>query len=248
MNYYSDDWQVLQERVWTGGDFDPTRMRIDRQYVWGTRGLDDLILRDRDASQPPNGILDERLHALADGTGHVVSLYRVNPGLLLPRIAERIGYAPYGQAHFMDGDFAARTASAHDWNILFGGYYYDPETGLYHVRNRFYDPNLGRFLQIELSRNTVRAIVREQGAMPDKVRKDKIHIEPELLARLYKECDGWIQRIHEKLLEEEKIQVSYSTLTRLVRQLHLASPAMRAAIAFRTNRARRCSTIRRFTG
>ncbi len=78
--------------------------------------------------------------------------------------------------------------------------------------------------RFELSRNTVRAIVREQGAMPDKVRKDKIQIQPELLARLYKECDGWIQRIHEKLLEEEKIQVSYSTLTRLVRQLHLGRP------------------------
>ena len=57
--------------------------------------------------------------------------------------------------------------------------------------------------------------------MPDKVRKDKIHIEPELLLRLHHECDGWLQRIHEKLLEEEKIQLSYSTLTRLVRQLQL---------------------------
>ena len=75
--------------------------------------------------------------------------------------------------------------------------------------------------RFQLSRNTVRAVVRKQGAMPDKVRKDKIHIESEVLVRLHHECDGWIQRIHEKLLEEEKIQVSYSTLTRLVRQLQL---------------------------
>jgi RHS repeat-associated protein len=150
--YYSDDWQVLQERVGTGGDVDPTRLPIDRQYVWGIRGLDDLILRDRDASQPTNGILSERLYALTDANGNIVSLYNVphRPGVgLAQRVIERIGYAPYGQAHFMDKDFAPRTATAHDWNILFGGYYYDPETGLYHVRNRFYDPNLGRFLQID---------------------------------------------------------------------------------------------------
>jgi hypothetical protein len=34
----------------------------------------------------------------------------------------------------------------------------------------------------------------QQGAMPQTVRKDKIHIDPELLRRLYRECDGWIQR------------------------------------------------------
>jgi RHS repeat-associated protein len=152
--YYSDDWQVLQERVGTGGDVDPTRLPIDRQYVWGVRGLDDLILRDRDASQPTNGILSERLYALADANGNIVSLYDVphRPGGgLAQRVIERIGYAAYGRAHFMDKDFDARTATAHDWNILFGGYYYDRETGLYHVRNRFYDPNLGRFLQTDPS-------------------------------------------------------------------------------------------------
>ena len=53
------------------------------------------------------------------------------------------------------------------------------------------------------------------------VRKDKIHIDPDLLRRLYRECDGWIQRVHEKLVEEEGIQVSYPTLTRLLRDLEL---------------------------
>jgi transposase len=75
--------------------------------------------------------------------------------------------------------------------------------------------------RFKVSRNTVRSIIKQQGAMPDKVRKDKIHIDPDLLERLYRECEGWIQRIHEKLLEEEKIQLSYPTLTRLVRELHL---------------------------
>lgn len=75
--------------------------------------------------------------------------------------------------------------------------------------------------QLKVSRNTVRAAVRQQGAMPQTVRKDKIQIDRELLERLYRQCDGWLQRVHEKLLEEEGIQVSYSTLTRLVRELEL---------------------------
>ena len=75
--------------------------------------------------------------------------------------------------------------------------------------------------RFKVSRNSVRAIIRQQGAMPHTVRKDKIQIDPDLLRRLYRECDGWIQRVHEKLVEEEGIQVSYPTLTRLLRDLEL---------------------------
>ena len=79
--------------------------------------------------------------------------------------------------------------------------------------------------QLHVSRNTVRAIVRQQGAMPQTVRKDKIQIDPDLLGRLYRECDGWIQRVHEKLLEEEGLRISYSTLTRLLRELEVGKPS-----------------------
>jgi hypothetical protein len=84
--------------------------------------------------------------------------------------------------------------------------------------------------QFKVSRNTVRAVIRQQGAMPQTVRKDKIRIDPDLLQRLYQQCEGWIQRVHEKLLEEEGIQVSYPTLTRLLRELELGkSPTARCA-------------------
>lgn len=78
--------------------------------------------------------------------------------------------------------------------------------------------------QFHLSPHTVQTIIRQQGAVPDSVRKDKIHIDPELLERLYHECGGWLQRVHERLVEEEKIQVSYPTLTRRVRELGLGKP------------------------
>ena len=73
--------------------------------------------------------------------------------------------------------------------------------------------------QLRVSRNSVRSVITAQGAMPTSTRKDKIRIDPELLERLYGECKGFVQRVHEKLAEEEKIEVKYSTLTRMLREL-----------------------------
>jgi hypothetical protein len=73
-----------------------------------------------------------------------------------------------------------------------------------------------------VSRNTVLAIIEQKGGMPDKTRRDKIVLDADLLKRLYLDCDGWIQRVHEKLTEEEGIQVKYSTLTRMMRTLGIS--------------------------
>ena len=73
--------------------------------------------------------------------------------------------------------------------------------------------------RLHISRNAVRKIVKQQGKLSRKDRSDKFQIEPELLERLYHQCDGWLQRIHEKLVEEEGIAVAYSTLTRMLRDL-----------------------------
>ena len=75
--------------------------------------------------------------------------------------------------------------------------------------------------QLHVSRNSVRTIIRQRGEIPESTRKDKIDIDPELLRRIYRECDGWVQRTHEKLTEEHDIQMGYSTLTRQIRALDL---------------------------
>jgi transposase len=67
-----------------------------------------------------------------------------------------------------------------------------------------------------VSRNTVKVIIEQQGVMPP-VRRPKQRIEEELLRRLYDECHGFIQRVHEKLTEENGIEVTYPTLTRMLR-------------------------------
>ena len=75
--------------------------------------------------------------------------------------------------------------------------------------------------QLRISPNTVRAIIEQKGERPVRTRKDKIQLDPDLLKRLYQACDGYAQRVHEKLLEDEHIQIQYSTVTRLLRELGL---------------------------
>src|SRR5205809_388847 len=75
-----------------------------------------------------------------------------------------------------------------------------------------------------ISRNTIRAVIQNKGEMPVSTRRDKTKIATDLIERLYQECDGWIQRVHEKLVEEQGIQVKYSTLTRLLRELGIGKP------------------------
>lgn len=72
--------------------------------------------------------------------------------------------------------------------------------------------------RLSFGRNTVRSVI-EKGAVPAAVRGKKIPIDEDLLRRLYEECDGWKQRVHEKLVEEEGIKIKYSTLTCRLRDL-----------------------------
>lgn len=146
---------MLQERIEEEGK-PPWQWRIDRQYVWGLRGLDDLILRDRDADG--DGKLDERLYALSDVDGSIVSLYDVGfprlpngqPEDMHQGIVERIEYDPFGRPRFLAPDFQSRKKSSHDWNILFNGNYFDAEIGCYQVDGRFYLPGYDCWLNDEL--------------------------------------------------------------------------------------------------
>jgi len=89
----------------------------------------------------------------------------------------------------------------------------------------------GREISVRLgiSRNTVAAIIEQNGAMPRVVRAPKIQLDEDLLARLYKECGGYAQRVHEKLIEEHHIELSYATLTRRLRARGISTPPTRRA-------------------
>jgi len=79
--------------------------------------------------------------------------------------------------------------------------------------------------RLGVGRNAVRKIIEQAGATPRTVRADKQRIDPELLRRLYAQCEGWIQRVHEKLVEEEGLAEKYSTLTQMLRELGISTPA-----------------------
>ena len=77
---------------------------------------------------------------------------------------------------------------------------------------------------LRISTNTVSNIIDQKGQVPETIRQDKINVDPELLRNLHTKCDGYVQRIHEILTEEEGILIGYSTLTRNIRELNLGQP------------------------
>ena len=147
--YYSDTWQVLEERLETSdgsGGFDTAI--VDRQYVWGLRYVDDLLSRDRNTDGTSTGDygktgsgLDERLMVLQDANYNVCAIASTTGTCL-----ERYNYTAYGEPNCLTPTFADRASTDYDWDILYTGRQYDSETGLYQYRNRYYHPQLGRFI------------------------------------------------------------------------------------------------------
>ena len=130
--YYTSGWQLVEERV----DSASTPLR---QFVWGARYIDDLVLRQRDSDG--NGSLDERLYSLQDANWNVVAVSSTGG-----TIQERYVYTPYGAASKLSASFGPSLATI-DWNeILYCGYRYDYRTGLHYVRNRYYNGPLGRWV------------------------------------------------------------------------------------------------------
>jgi RHS repeat-associated protein len=126
-----------------------------KQYVWGLRQVDAPVLRDRETDGGSAG-LDERLYYTQDGNFNVTAL--VNPA---GQVVERYSYDAYGQVTVRNGaenvdpdtvndpatewDADPGNASDVDNCILYCGYRFDSETGLYHVRHRYLHPTLGRW-------------------------------------------------------------------------------------------------------
>jgi len=72
---------------------------------------------------------------------------------------------------------------------------------------------------MNISANTVNTIIGQAGEVPQTTRNDKIDIDTELVSRIYHQCDGRVQRTHEVLSEQHGINIGYSTLSRMIREL-----------------------------
>jgi RHS repeat-associated protein len=88
--------------------------------------------------------LEERCWYTTDGNGNVTTLLSSTGAIL-----ERYVYEPYGKTTIYDATWSTVLAWANTYQneVLYAGYRFDFETGLYHVRNRMYHPTLGRWLQ-----------------------------------------------------------------------------------------------------
>jgi RHS repeat-associated protein len=141
--YYSDAWQVLEERVTSHG-----RQSVGAQYVWSPVYVDALVLRDRDSNG--DGTLDERLYVAQDANYNVTALFD-NSG----NVVERYLYDPFGQVTILDANWNVLTASAFGWAHLHQGGRFDATSGLYHFRHRDYSSTLGRWTSLDPLRYTV---------------------------------------------------------------------------------------------
>jgi len=151
--YYTRSWQVVEEHF--AGDVstenkDAVAATAKYQYVWSLRYIDACILRDEDkdadgdCTDAEGAGGSERLY-YASGANMEVTAVANTSGT----VQERYTYTPYGQPTIHDNDWSDTKTWANSTHneILYSGYRYDDETGLYHVRYRTYHPTLGRWAQ-----------------------------------------------------------------------------------------------------
>jgi RHS repeat-associated protein len=131
--YYSNQWQVLEERV--GGS-------AQVQYVWSAVYVDALIERDRDTDT--NSSLDERLFVQQDANWNVTALVDGSG-----TVVERYTFDAYGSVTIYSPTYSTRTSSLYSETYFFQGRPIDSITGDYNNRMRWYDPFLGRAIEID---------------------------------------------------------------------------------------------------
>ena len=118
-----DEGRLIEERDELGA--------VTAQYVYGA-GIDEILLMRR-------GGQDYLFHE--DDLGSIVAVTN-SAGALV----EQYRYDHFGSVSMFNGLGGAIGASAIGNPWLYTGRQLDPETGLYHNRRRFLDPDTGRFL------------------------------------------------------------------------------------------------------
>jgi RHS repeat-associated protein len=150
--YYTRSWQVIEERLATNvatANKDNVATAPTYQYIWSLRYIDACILRDENTDpESDDDCTDdggsERIY-YANGANMEVTAVLEADG----DVTERYVYDPYGKVTIYETDWSDTVAwSASKKNeLLYCGYRYDGETGLYHVRYRAYHATLGRWAQ-----------------------------------------------------------------------------------------------------
>ena len=134
---YYDGQQVIQVYTSSDGVF-----QSGQQYVWSLGYIDTPVLRDSyDAAG--DLVAADRLYYLSDANHNVTAV--VNSA---GAVVERYSYNAYGEVTYYNADWtekAVQTSSVGNTR-LFAGMDYDPSTGMYYDRARWYNPATGKFL------------------------------------------------------------------------------------------------------
>ncbi|MFN7811239.1 MAG: hypothetical protein ACK5SI_01080, partial [Planctomycetia bacterium] len=140
--YYSQDWQVLEERLRTPAGAIPTT--ADTRFVWSPVYVDAMVVRDRNAdgnTTTGTGGLEERVYALQDANWNTTAIIAAAgvPGVAAGAVVNRFIYAPYGRSDVLTAAWATAGASTPTpWAHRFQGLEFTDVTNLFHARNRDY--------------------------------------------------------------------------------------------------------------
>ncbi len=153
--YAYNDWDIISEEIKTLRTSDnpvTTTAWELRRYV--DQGTDNHIIMDTvscsddgNGNCSPNESTLQRIWFHKDERGNVTALTDANGNVL-----ERYRYRVYGDFEILDAQFLPKncnnqTCYATDLhNFLWGGSLYEPESGLYWMRNRYYHIDMHRFI------------------------------------------------------------------------------------------------------
>jgi RHS repeat-associated protein len=119
--YYSDQWQVLEERTGSSG------LTLHAQYVWSPVYVDALVLRDYDYNASGTFTVGERVYALQDANFNVTALVTWQTGTTWA-VSERFLNDPYGKFTTYDGSWNVQNDTLL-WNYQHQGLRLDRLTG-----------------------------------------------------------------------------------------------------------------------
>ena len=154
--YYNQNWQIVEDRY---GSTNGGTVYVE-QYVWGPGYIDSPIVslhdggNGTDPGETPDGAVDDsypddwRRYYLTDANHNVTTTIRFDKDNRVANVdpVTRYVYTPYGSVTEYGADWTGNSAEVGFDGPRYCGYFSDVETGLYQVRNRYYDPGLSTWI------------------------------------------------------------------------------------------------------
>ncbi len=146
-DYIWQGWQTVEERNPFGGS-GSTDTPI-KQYIWGTY-IDECIQLNLLVAAGPQSVPVGAYYLLQDLLYRAVALTNSSGQIVEAYDCEAYGNSLIFTAPDTSGNWWGDAAVQSDYGVnetIYCGYRLDPETQLYYVRNRTYNPVLGRWIQ-----------------------------------------------------------------------------------------------------